>query len=448
MSIVQFARMIWARRLIILAAAVFTFLGAFVVTLIAQPRYEGKARVMLNLLRPDPVTGESVNPRAVNTYVATQVEIMKDYAVTGRVVDQLNWLSDPGQIQRYDARPASDSRDFRRWLAQRVADRTSAKLVAGSVLEVTFSSGSPVEAGAGAEAVRQAYLDSSLQDRRGDAAKMANWYNTQAEAARKAAEVAETTKAAFERENGIVMQADQTDLDSDRLRALATQVAIAPAMAPMAPASSAASLQLAQLDAQIAQTARNLGPNHPEMQELRARRVALARIASEETAAIRAASNAAAASVGAVDRALQAQKSRVIGQRDKVERLRQLQAEVDLRREQYRKTAARAAELNLEAAVADTGMRPLGVVLTPNSPAFPNKPLILGGSAGLGIALGLFLALFVELLSRRVRGVEDLENGLDIPCLAVIDSIHGKRRWKLQLPALFRTPRRRTVQAT
>ena len=37
-----------------------------------------------------------------------------------------------------------NTRDFRRWLAQKVADRTNIKLSSGQVLEITYSSGNPV----------------------------------------------------------------------------------------------------------------------------------------------------------------------------------------------------------------------------------------------------------------------------------------------------------------
>jgi hypothetical protein len=69
-------------------------------------------------------------------------------------------------------------------------------------------------------------------------------------------------------------------------------------------------------------------------------------------------------------------------------------------------------------------MTTFGVVVTPEHPAFPKRWLILGGSLGLGLGLGLTLAVLIELLNRRVRGVEDLNGDLDptLHCLAVISS--------------------------
>ena len=108
--------------------------------------------------------------------------------------------------------------------------------------------------------------------------------------------------------------------------------------------------------------------------------------------------------------------------------LHQLQSEVDLRREQYKKTAERAADLGLESGIADSGLASIGVVVTPNRPAFPNKALIIGGALGLGAALGLALAVLVELLNRRVRGIEDLNFGRNLNCLGTIGAARPKRQ--------------------
>jgi succinoglycan biosynthesis transport protein ExoP len=420
MSIVQFFRILWSRALIVVIAVVASFAGAFIVTLIAQPRYEATSRVMLSLLKPDNVTGQVfANPKTVGAYIATQKEIIRDYDVAGQAAEDLGWLSEPRKIREYQARPATDTRDFRRWLSQKVADRTTATLTAGQILEITFSSGNPVEARLGADSLRKAYLNVSLASRRQEAARNAAWWAGQAEVARTAAEKAELVLAAAERESGIVMQG-KNDMDSDRLRALASQAAVVPAPQQQVGGSSAANLQLAQIDAQIAQLSQSLGPNHPQMQELKARRATTAAVVAQELASARSYASGDS-SRAAINSALQEQKSRVISQRDKVEKLRQLDSEVELRRAQYQKTAARAGDLQIEASVAETGMTPLGVVVTPTTPTFPNKPLILGGSLGLGFGFGLGLALLIELLNRRVRGVEDLEGSLDVPCLAVIN---------------------------
>lgn len=446
MSLIQFFRILWARKSIIAVVTVSCLIGAVLVILFVPPRYEANARVLLNLLKPDPVTGQVIAGPATKTYVSTQRELIKDYSVAGQVADQLGWLSDPTLIELYGKRGSNDDRDFRRWVAQRVIDRTTVNVVEGSnILEITYSANSAQDARSIAEALRTAYIDASLAFRRADAARDADWYTAQTENARKLLNAAEEKKSAFEREHNIILQDDKVDVDTARLRALAGQASAGgQVMAAPITGPSAASLQLSEIDAMIAQASQSLGPNHPELQTLKARRAAVAAAVAQGDAAARAsasaASQAAAAGVGALDRAVAAQKSRVIGQRDKLERLTQLQAEVDLRRDQFNKTAQRAAELRQEAAIADTGLTSLGSAVTPQDPKFPNKPLILVGSLALGGAMGVLLSLLIELFSRRVRSGEDLEGLVDVPLLAVIPAPPRPRR-AFQLMA----PRRRKL---
>jgi succinoglycan biosynthesis transport protein ExoP len=440
MNILQFLRIFWARRATLLVAVITCVLGAYVVVLIVQPRYEATGRVMMNFVRPDPVTGEVKSEKTAGAYVDAQEELIKDYRVTGHVVDALGWLSDPNRIAAYNRRPKTDTRDFRRWLAQSVVDNMEIK-VPGTTLELTYKAPTPLIARIGAEALRQGYMEESVAARREESARSAAFYSQQADAARQLADTAEATKAAFEKSSGIIMNGRDSDMDSERLAALAGQAG-AP-MINMAPQGmTPASLQLAQIDAQLADLSQRLGPNHPEMVELRNRRSLVAKVAAQEEAATRAAASGASGAA-AIQRVLQEQKARVISQRDKVEHLRQLQSEVELRRDQYRSAAARAAQFSLQSASSDVGLTPIGVVVTPTKPTFPNKPLIMGGAFAAGLAMGLALSLLLELLNRRVRGVEDLNLTSEIHCLGVVEQPSNKSLQTLILHFLgvFRTSR-------
>jgi uncharacterized protein involved in exopolysaccharide biosynthesis len=261
-------------------------------------------------------------------------------------------------------------------------------------------------------------MNAALVTKQQDAGKLAAWYNQQSERAKKAADEAEAKKAAYERETGIIMQGSDTDMDSGRLAALANQLAV-PNMGATSGGISGSRMQLAAIDAQIAQRSKELGENHPEMISLKAQRASLAQVVAQEAAETRKITSGQAGAT-ALSRVLAEEKARVIGQSDKVEKLRQLKSEVDLRRDQYKTTSARAAELALQGSLTDPGLTPMGIVLAPTKPAFPNKPLMVGGAAVLGLGLGLGLALLLELLNRRVRGIEDLNISSDLKCIGVV----------------------------
>src|SRR6185437_4287307 len=346
MSLSQFWRILWARKLLILATTIFCLAGGIVAISIVPPRWKAESHVYLNLLKPDPVTGEVLG-LAARAYVATQIKLMSDYGVAGMAVDKLGWLSDPDLIQQYQRRPQSDTRDFRRWLAQRVMDGTRADLLDGSnILDITYTGQSPEGAKAIVSAVTQAYLDTTLTFRRSEANKNADWYGLQSDKAKQSLLAAQAAVATYERENGIVMRDDKTDVDSARLAALASQNDVA-----AVGGISGLDAQIAEVDSAIKQASESLGPNHPQLVALREKRASLMALAAQ------AGSPQAG---GGMSARVAAAKEAVIGNRDKLARLTVLQSEVDIRKDQYDKTLAREADFRQQAAVVDPGVSALG----------------------------------------------------------------------------------------
>ena len=93
MSIIQFLRILWARRILVVVAFLAAVLGAFVVVTLVQPRYEATARVNMDILKQDPLSGGGgVDIRNAGVYFDAQQELVKDYSVAGPVVDRLGWL--------------------------------------------------------------------------------------------------------------------------------------------------------------------------------------------------------------------------------------------------------------------------------------------------------------------------------------------------------------------
>jgi uncharacterized protein involved in exopolysaccharide biosynthesis len=428
MSIVQFFRILWARRWLIAVATAASACGAILVILFVPPRWDAHSRVMLEIIKPDPLTGDVVSGNS-HPYAATQIELIRDYRVAGQAAEDLGWTRDPKWIARFHSEADPAHPDIKRWLAQQIIDGTKAELVEGSnIIDITYADKNPASAKVVADALTRAYVESSIAFRREEASRTADWFDTQTAKAKTALDTAGAAESAFERQTGIVLQDEKTDVDSARLHALASQgVVAAPVIAPAAAMASASGAELAQTDAAVAQASKTLGPNHPELVALKAKRAALATEVSQENAAARAAAGAAAsaatAGAGYVAHELAAEKSKVVGQSDKIEHLRQLQTEVDLRRDQYAKTAAKAAQLRQEATIGETGITVLGAATTGPKPTFPNKPLILAGSLAVGLGAGVLVALLFELFGRRIRGVEDFALVEGLTVLGVVPSV-------------------------
>lgn len=433
MNITQFFRIIWAYRLLILACMVVCFaIGTLVVNLVT-PRYVAQSRVMLDVIKPDPVTGQVIGSAFLRAYTKTQTELIKGQQVARMVVGDLNWQKDATLQRVYRERDSGRDLDFTAWAAERIVKNADATVIMGSnILEISYASSSPAQAKQVSDALLKAYIEITLQSRRDAARRNSEWYEAQGEKAKTILFTAEANKAAMERETGILLQDDKVDIDSARLAALANQGA-APVISAMGPAASVAATQLSMLDAEITEYTKSLGPNHPQLQQMKVRRSLLAAQAAQErsSAASSGASVNASRSTSAM---LEQQKAKVMGQREKVERLRLMQDDIDLRREQYRQAVSRAAQLRQEAEVAEAGVTPLATAITPQDPTFPNKPLIMGISVPAGAALGVLMGLLLELLGRRVRSVEDLHSVVAAPVLAVIYSAtrrpFARRKWR------------------
>jgi uncharacterized protein involved in exopolysaccharide biosynthesis len=163
----------------------------------------------------------------------------------------------------------------------------------------------------------------------------------------------------------------------------------------------------------LAQAAATLGPNHPSYQALLRQKQVYESLAAKQ-------GSGGGSMAGAVEGAYERQRARVIAERDKVDALQRMQNDVLLKRDQYLKAAQRAADLQLEAATTNAGISDMGPTTGSTMPSFPNRPLIIGMAAASGLALGILLALLVELLNRRVRSTDDLEVAAGAPVLAVV----------------------------
>lgn len=445
MSLIQFLRILIARRWIILATAVSCLVVALIVGALLPKRYEARARIMLDVVKPDPVTGRVIATQFMRGYTRTQTELIKDYRVAGEVVDKLGWPSNPAIIAQWQAATGGTG-DVRRWSSQRIIDSTDAGLVEGSnILEIIYSAPDPQVARQVVSLLREAYIDASLRFRTDSAGRTADWYREQADKAQIALRAAEKAKSDFERANNIVLT-PTGEAETVKLAALQTQLMsvrgavgqqeFAASQAVLAsPAATSLQAQLAQIDDGIQQVSDRLGTSHPTYKAYVARRQTVAEQLAREENKVRQLGGGSAAyirkTIGQLESEYKAQREKVLAMAPILNQFAQLLREVELRRSQYDKAAARTAELRLEADVSETGLVVLGDAIGDNKPSFPNIPLIGGLAALFGLGLGIAIALFTEMLARRVRGAEDLSFATKAPVLAVIaDSIKPSRfKW-------------------
>ncbi|MGD9812244.1 MAG: GumC family protein [Sphingobium sp.] len=432
MNLIQIARMLWARRALILILTVGGLLAGALYAKSLPQRYEATSRLMLDVLTPDPVSGNVINSRQSGSYLKSQAELIKDYRTTGKVVDEFGWTSSPELAAAYAARSSDDHRDFRRWLAQIVNDSMAVNINQGSnIIEIVYSASSPDVARRAADAVRQAYIDQAMAFKRETAASTGQWFDQETQRLKRDLAQAEKQKADFEKANGIILQDNNVDTETARLQALAAAQPLAtPGAVAAAPFTAPSTAQLAQIDTQIALATGRLGPNHPQLIALREQRKLVEQAIQRETAAARASTGGPAGPN--YQAALSAQTQKVLERRGLVGEAQRLATNVTVLRDQYQKTASRGADLKQQALSPETGVTLLGNAVAPEDPVSPNVPLIIMSGLGIGVALGLGAALGIEILQRRVRGIEDLAFE-GIPVIGMMerdeDSEHGRDIW-------------------
>ena len=105
----------------------------------------------------------------------------------------------------------------------------------------------------------------------------------------------------------------------------------------------------------------------------------------------------------------------------------------------YDLTAQRLVQTSLESQTQQTNVAVLNPAVEPIDPSFPKWPLNIAIALTVGLMFGVGLALFLELLNRRVRSPEDIAEALGLPVIGFLDAVDvrkrkGRRRKQLVLP--------------
>ena len=422
MNIFQFLTILWARRVLIGAAMVSCLVGALIVCAILAPRWQSTARIVLNDVKPDVDTGQLISGSSMRYYIATQQSLITDYTVAGRVAEQIGWFSDPELIARYQGRPAKDQRDFRHFLADLIIQGTKVALLPGTnIIEISYTATTSAGAQAVADALRKSYIAAALDRNHQDALQNVTWYTQQADKAKQALDAAVTAEARYERENGIVMQDKGVDVESAHLESLTQQAAPAYMPSPPDQQTTSSAFQLATVEASLASATKTLGPNNPEVVELRSKQTALATLVARDKAnAQAAAARTLEGGARVLEKSVAAQQQKVIAHSEQIGHLNQLHQDVLLRQVEYKTAAEKVSHFREQSTSGDAGITSLGNALTPSAPDFPNYLLIVPGASILGLGVGVLVSLLMELIGRRVRTTEDLGLEKDVPLICVM----------------------------
>ncbi|WP_448582795.1 GumC family protein [Thermaurantiacus sp.] len=438
MNLIQFLRIFWARRWLVLGTALACFIVATLVASALPKRYSASARLLIDTSQSDPVTGSGVTLRDARPYIFTQTELVRDPRVTGAVVDRLGLANDPATIAAYQKSGfREEDGGIRRWLANQISERVSAGQVgATSIFEIRVEGPTPEYARQVVGAVRDAYVQEALRLKTDAAGRSGAWYAEQAAKEREMLEEAEERRNAFMKANNITLTAGPGSPDVEMAKLQALQAAEAALRDKSSSALAAASeavpnvagdqlrVQLAAIEEEIARASEQLGPAHPAYKAALARKrvieTQLANVNRQQEASRSASASIARGSLAKLEADIRAQQQIVLARKPIYDELLALDREVELRRTLYERALSRSADLRMESDVSETSMVYLGDPIAEQTPSYPKMGRIMTLAGIFGILLGLLAALAAEFIARRVRGAEDLAYATGAPVLVSV----------------------------
>lgn len=379
--------------------------SALGISLLLPDQYLATAAVQLEDVVYSDVQSYSVSTKQIDTYVRTQGEMARDFRVTGRVVDRLGWTGNYQLAQRYNEIGAASGLDFRSWLARGVRDGINLQYEEGNpVFQIGFAGSTPNEARVMAGVIRDEYIAYSLEKRRSDAENNAGWIDRQLENLTMRMRQLEERNAEFARANDIVMTPDGMSMAEVRLRNAAS------ALEPQRQGSMSAALvanpaarQLTEVEAELARLSGSLGPNHPQILDLKNQREELRRMAS---AAVSPPSIPRMPDNNALTRRMEQEYA---VKADDIATAKRYFDELEALRAQFQSLTQRREGFDLDAGTLQGGAIVAGDPKVRPGVFFPNRPFAVGVATVFGAMLAALLSLFIGLLNMKVATARDLE---------------------------------------
>jgi len=408
-------------------------------------QYTAATTLVVDIRAPDPVSAMLRQP----SNMATQEDIIKSDRVARRVVRVLKLEENPVVQQQWrDATQGKGQLDV--WLGELLQKRltVSPPRRDSNILTIEYTATDPAFAAAVANAYSQAYVEVAVELKVEPAKQYARWFATQGKAQREQLEKAQAQLSEFQQKRGIVAKDETLDTETARLSELSTQLTQVQAMTADArskqrsgadtlpellgnPVIAGLRTEIARLEARLKDAGGNLGKNHPRYRSMESELAELKQKLESETRHV-AKGYSTSGSVGSdkereLRTAIEAQKKKLLELRSERDQLAVLQRDVDAAKNAYDAVTTRYLQSSLESQATQTNVFLLTPAVEPLEPSSPKVARYMLMSVLFGALLGVGVAFGCEFLDRRVRGVDDLAEMLQLPVLALIPSLPAQR---------------------
>jgi chain length determinant protein EpsF len=444
MSLQQFLSVIRGRwRLIAIMTLVLFALG--VAAGFAQStKYMAQATVLVDVA-PDPVSVAGANAQAAD-YMQTQQDIASSERVAQRVVKSM----DANELARFrQAWQAGGSKgDFTIWLATLLRKHVTVPPSPESNVMTIVAKWTNAESAATlANAFAQAYIDTTIELKLQPAKQYSVLFNESAQALRADLEAKQKLLADYESKNGLIVSETRLDSENARLGELSSQLTAIQAQLQDSqsrqhdisggddsrpeilqnPLISNLKSDLILAEAKQRDLSTQFGTNHPEYQRNQAvidtLRERIARETDRVVESLHATTQVNSRRASDIAAALAAQKERVLQLKHQRDEGAVLQNDVVTAQRNLDAVTQRLAQSNLQSQTPQATIAMLTPATPPAAPYSPNIPMnavigLLGGAA-----LGIIIALLLEMGDRRIRSDDELVKLLGLPLLGKINAM-------------------------
>ena len=441
MSLRQFLAIIRARfwfAFLILLTTLAVTVGWL---MLRTPTYTARAPLVVDARTADPVPGSQGGGNISESFIATQIDIIKSERVAERVVQMLELDKDPTAPERWQ-KEGKGAGTLLSWLAGDLQSGLEVRPARESnIINITYTARTPEGAARMANGFAQAYLDTSVELRTDPARRYSVWFEDQLRESKQNMQRAQTRLSEFQQRAGIVSSDERVDHETSRLNELSTQLSAIQAQTTDSQNKRSASrdtvseviqstlinglkADIGRLDAKVQESAARLGPNHPTMVSMNAELSSLRARLTAETSKI-SASIDTTYQVGKgreleLQSAVAAQRARVLGLNKQRGELSLLQRDVDSAQKAFEAVSAGASQSKLQSLTNQTNVMRLAEAVRPLQPAGLTDSQVLTVGTVAGLLMAIVGAFLLELLNRRVRTADDLFMALDLPVLASI----------------------------
>ena len=446
MNVLQFLSILAGRRRVALGALAATVLGAAGFTLMTPKQYTATAAVILDVRSPEQVVVGAFTGMLDPSYRATQLDLISSERVVRRVIESRGLATD-GELRAAWLEAGDGAGDFGAWLTEVVARKLEVEPSRGSnIIGISYSMQSPQEAADMANAFVRAYMETSLEMRLEPIRSYETFFDERVRELRTTLEAAQSRLSSYQNEHGLVASDEKQDVENMQMFAqLSTQVVQMQAARAESegrqkqsrtnvnqlnevlsdPLVSTLNTELAREETRGQELRARLGDRHPQLIEQNARISELKSRLSAATAQVSGSmavnSRVSEARLDDATAALKAQRDRVLRLKALREQASILQRDVDNAQRAYDAMQQRAIQSRIEGQNTHTNISVLKQATPPMRPSSPRVLRNLGIGLLAGLALGVGGAWALELLDRRLRSPDDV-NELRLPLIASLSA--------------------------